>query len=207
MNKTVSKTVSGKTSRAPLYMLFLVFCAPVMLSWGWFYFAETGHTGKTASHGDLVIPARPLPDVSLRDPGQMNSDARLHGKWTLFFINGGECSDQCRENLYRMQQVRLAMGKNAQRVQRAILIEKDISSGLVMKQLQGYPGQLIVRGDDVGTGFIDNFKFSGTDNPRTSARLYIIDPLGNLMMSYPPEAEPVGIIQDLKRMIRISRIG
>ena len=38
-------------------------------------------------------------------------------------------------------------------------------------------------------------------------RIYVVDPLGNLMMSYPAGADPNGIRKDLARLLRVSRIG
>jgi len=38
-------------------------------------------------------------------------------------------------------------------------------------------------------------------------RVYLIDPLGNLMMSYAPDAKPKGMLEDMKRLLRLSQIG
>ena len=38
-------------------------------------------------------------------------------------------------------------------------------------------------------------------------RIYIVDPLGNLMMYYPPGADPGGMHKDLKKLLKYSKIG
>jgi hypothetical protein len=43
--------------------------------------------------------------------------------------------------------------------------------------------------------------------PETADRLYLIDPLGNLMMSYAPDAKPKGLLEDLKRLLGLSQVG
>ncbi|HEV2700541.1 MAG TPA: hypothetical protein VGV09_02840, partial [Steroidobacteraceae bacterium] len=37
--------------------------------------------------------------------------------------------------------------------------------------------------------------------------LYIVDPLGNLMMRYDVRLPPEGLLEDLKRLLRLSQIG
>ena len=51
------------------------------------------------------------------------------------------------------------------------------------------------------------FEIGNGDLPIEAQRLYIIDPLGNLMMSYPPDINPRGIMKDLKKLLKFSRIG
>ena len=201
-----AQAVNNRGSRLTLILLALLFSGPLLLSWGWFYFVDTSHRSGAASHGDLVIPPRHLPNIGLLDPAQVINGAELHGKWTLFYISRETCDEVCADNLYRMRQIRLAMGKNAYRVQRALVAGSSPLPEPVLARLRDYPGQLVLH-DDARAGFIDKFRMSRSDDPVSAARLYIVDPLGNLMMSYPPERDPIGIIKDLKRMLKISRIG
>ncbi len=199
--------VNDRKSRRTLIYLALFFSAPFLLSWYLFNFTNVLHDGGSASHGDLIIPPRPLPNIGLRDPANVITNAELYGKWTLLFITSNDCDAGCEENLYRMRQIRLAMGKKRSRVQRAMMIGNSILSEQIVLKLREYPGQLLHLNVESTDGFINNFKFSGSDDPFSTRRLYLIDPLGNLMMSYPPDADPIGIIKDIKRMLRISRIG
>jgi hypothetical protein len=54
---------------------------------------------------------------------------------------------------------------------------------------------------------LDKFRLTSSDNPLEARRIYIIDSLGNLMMSFEPDANPRDIMQDLKKLFRASRIG
>jgi len=200
-------TVNDRKSKRTLIYLALFFCAPFLLSWYLFNYTSVLHDGGSASHGDLLAPPRPLPDISLRDPVNEIANAGLYGKWTLLYITSNYCDAGCEENLYRMRQIRLAMGKNTSRVQRAMMINSSVLSEEIMIKLREYPGQLLYLTDETAADFISNFNLSVPDDPFTAGRLYLIDPLGNLMMSYQPNVDPIGIIKDLKRMLRISRIG
>jgi hypothetical protein len=37
--------------------------------------------------------------------------------------------------------------------------------------------------------------------------IYVVDPLGNLMMRYPEDPDPGRVIKDLERLLKLSRIG
>jgi len=45
-------------------------------------------------------------------------------------------------------------------------------------------------------------------SPRSGLnRIYIVDPLGNLMMSYPADADPSKMRKDLSRLLKVSHVG
>ena len=195
--------------QALLIFLVAVFALPPLLSWFLFNYTDVGREPGGGGHGALVAPPRPVPDwtlVNLTDHAA--ADRRLHGKWTLVYLLNGECLDACLGNLYKMRQLRLATGKYAQRVQRAVLVVNDDRHALTREQLSDYPGQLVLYPEDID---IDNlqslFKLTADDRPFIAQRLYLIDPLGNLMMSYAAATPPEGIIKDLMRLLKYSRIG
>ena len=54
---------------------------------------------------------------------------------------------------------------------------------------------------------LNKFRLKDADDPENAGRIYIIDPQGNLMMSYAPNVNPGDIYKDLKKLLRSSRIG
>ena len=100
------------------------------------------------------------------------------------------------------------MGKDSDRLQRVVMIFNVPDKGSTASWAQQYPGQLmaLINGVDSGT-MADHFSLAADDRPLTAGRLYIIDPRGNLMMSYPSGTNPSGIIKDLKRLFKYSSIG
>jgi len=198
---------NGTRNRLIFLLLVFVFCIPVLGAWWLLKFSDIVEEGSKSNHGDLIIPSRPLPDLLLNDPQIETREGRLHGKWSLFYIIEDGCDDRCMENLYRMRQVRLATGKNDRRVQRVLLVLTGNHTGL-KGQFSEYAGQWVVNVDGLDVGqLLENFRFSEHEQPADKNRLYIVDPLGNLMMRYSPDDDPVGIIEDLKRLLRSSLIG
>ena len=41
----------------------------------------------------------------------------------------------------------------------------------------------------------------------TRDHIYLVDPLGNLMLRFPRDPDPSRMIKDLQRLLRYSRIG
>ena len=189
-----------------LVCLFAVFALPPLLSWYAFHYTDLGKQRGTGGHGTLITPPRPLPPWTLVD--RNGAETPLHGKWTLVYLLRGECRETCLQNLYRMRQLRLATGKNAGRVQRAVLVVDGDRDTLTGEQLQDFPGQLVLFPEDMdGNALQTLFGLSTGDRPFAQDRLYLADPLGNLMMSYAGTVDPGGIIKDLARLLKYSRIG
>ena len=195
--------------RAILILLFAVFALPPLLSWFLFNYTDMGRESDTGGHGTLVVPPRPVPDWPLVDKaGNTEAERRVHGKWTLVYLLDGPCQATCLGNLYKMRQLRLATGKYAHRVQRAVLVVDNNRYALTTGQLLDYPGQLVLFPENMDAGSLESlFKLGTDDRPFIQDRLYLIDPLGNLMMSYATETAPKGIIKDLTRLLKYSRIG
>ena len=189
-----------------MIIVFGVFCAPFILSWWFINYTDVIEEGKKSNHGDLIIPARPLPNLDLFDPLKEERSGKLHGKWSFFYITQNGCDKICIENLYRMRQVRWTAGKDDYRVQRVLLI---VGNEIPTKEIfNDYAGQWLVNKDVINIDLLlKNFSLSEQDQPEKMHRLYIVDPHGNLMMSYPRSAKPRGIIKDLKKLLKTSKIG
>ena len=197
---------SSRKNRLTLLLVIGIFCAPLLYSWWVLNYTDKVDAGSKSSHGELIVPPRPLPDLVLIDPLGQRANSSLHGKWNLFYIAGDQCDQACGENLYRMRQLRLTTGKDDHRVQRVMLFQQE--NEVSAQHFQEYAGQWIVSTDDPGFDqLIEFFRLNAGEDPVQLHRLYIVDPLGNLMMSYPPDADPGGIIRDLKKLLKYSKIG
>lgn len=192
-----------------LILLFAVFALPPALSWFLFNYTEAGRRAEGVQHGTLVTPPRPLPDWDLLDPlADSDTGQRLRGKWSLIYLLRSACQASCNENLHRMRQIRLATGRYAPRVQRVVLVASGAKDALSRAQLTDYTGQLLLFPGAISDGRLSGlFSLGVGDRPFEAQRLYLVDPMGNLMMSYAADSEPVGIIRDLKRLLRYSGTG
>ena len=200
-------TESKGRNKAMLLLIFLAFSAPVIISW--LILSFTGISEKTGgNHGQLVDPPRPMPDMFLKDPLNPQLENALHGKWSLVYLHEGKCLEVCVGNLYKMRQVRLATGKHAPRMQRVLVQFGPEEEPLNTGQLEPFAGQLLLQADQTeGFPGREIFRLQEGEATMEKRRIYLVDPLGNLMLFYPEDAEPKGMIKDLKRLLRYSRIG
>ena len=178
--------------RRVLVGLALIFFAPLGLAF-YLYYAHAGwHPGGRVNTGVLIEPARPLPAASF-----------LNGKWTLLLVESGACEAACRARLYDTRQVRLALDRDMKRVQRVLIAEGGCCDAEFLHD-QHPDLDLIQRGAAAPV-----LALLPQDNAGAARapRVYLIDPLGNLMMFYPTGAKPKGMLEDLKRLLRLSSIG
>lgn len=205
----ISEAAKIRRGRLTIAVIVLLFSAPLLLSWWLLNYTGISETEGPAKHGELIDPPRPIEDMALFNPVSGESSARLHGKWSLvYLIDHGPCTDDCEGVLYKMRQLRLAMGEQTPRVQRVLINFGPDMELLPPAMHENYRGQLTVNATDLNRpDLLNQFRLTGADDPLAKGRLYLIDPLGNLMMAYPAATEPKGIIKDLKRLLRYSRIG
>ncbi len=196
----------NKKNRLVLILVIAVFLSPVILSWLVFNYTDYLEKRGTSNHGDLIIPIRPIADLALLDPVNTDRKESLHGKWSMVYV-AQSCDDVCMDNVYRMRQIHIAMDKHSLRVQRVLLLtgqQANELSGL----LNDYAGQQVVNTRGVNSdALLAVFRLKNTDDPLTMGRIYIVDPMGNLMMKFESTANPKDIMADLKKLLRASRIG
>lgn len=151
------------------------------------------------NYGEL-IPARPLVDPPLRNLDQRAFRlSELKGKWILLHLDEADCAPACNAKMYSMRQVRLALGREMERVERVWLILDE--AALETRLMREYDGTRMLRA--AGSPLIAEFSRAGA----VRDHIYVIDPLGNLMLRYPKNADPGRMRKDLARLLNVSRIG
>lgn len=181
-----------------------MFFAPLGLAFLLYYGFDGWRPHGSTNRGDLVNPPRPLPPATLRTPqGAAVEIASLQGKWTLVYIGPGHCDSRCREALTLMRQTRLALNDDMTRVQRLFIAAGECCH---QSYLAGEHEGLIVADADADEPVLQTFALD--DKPVAQAgRIYIVDPLSNLMMSYEPGAPSKALLEDLKKLLKLSHIG
>jgi cytochrome oxidase Cu insertion factor (SCO1/SenC/PrrC family) len=165
--------------------------------------------GATRNYGELVEPARPIDDVLLKDlAGIPIRFSALKDKWTLIYFGSAECLKPCTDNLYKMRQMTAAQGPDAVRVQRVFVVTDPTALDLLRYTLVEYPGTKVLLGaPDTVRELASQFALSAGSALQGLNRIYVVDPLGNFMMSYPADADPSRMNKDLRQLLRASRIG
>lgn len=187
-------------SRTVPIVIFLLFFLPILVAWYLVFFTDYMQGRAGVQHGILIDPPRLLTDAGLIDPVSGNK-GKLHGKWTFLIIVTGACDQACLNNLYRARQLHLAMGKDMYRLQRAAWFMDKTVQAEAGRLFAEYAGQSYLPGGD--NGFLPLFEINGKMDDGV---IYLIDPAGYLMMFYPADTNPSGIIKDLKRLLRISKM-
>lgn len=178
---------------------------------GSFVLVESGwRPGATRNYGDLRTPAHPIEDVTLADlEGRPVPFSAFKGKWTLVYFGPGECPKPCRDNLYKMRQITAAQGREAFRVQQVFVVTSaEATDGPRHALLADYPDTRVLR-DAPGTvrELAVQFAVNGGTPLDGLHRIYVVDPLGNFMMSYAADADPRRMNKDLSLLLRASHIG
>jgi cytochrome oxidase Cu insertion factor (SCO1/SenC/PrrC family) len=186
-----------RASRWPLFWVAVAAFAPFVLAYLTFYLWAPE---ARMNYGELIEPARPLPDAPLTlADGQPFRFGALRGKWVLMLTAPGTCDESCQRALYHMRQVRRAQGKNMDRIERVWLITDD--AALDPALVRALEGMRFVR--VAGSTVLREPALAG-DRP---GHIYLVDPLGNLMLRFPHDADPSRILRDVSRLLRVSRIG
>jgi cytochrome oxidase Cu insertion factor (SCO1/SenC/PrrC family) len=194
----------GRRQRRLLIGLALLFFAPLGLSFYLYYGLGAWRPAGRVNAGALIEPARPLPALALPlKLGGVTDPQFLKGKWTLLYVQQGGCDNDCRRHLYDTRQVRLALDRDRDRVQRVFIGDADCCDLQALHE--AHPDLIAVRASRDDEPLLALLP-RGAD-ARASERVYLIDPLGNLMMFYAAGADPKGMLEDLKRLLRLSHIG
>ena len=197
------------SSRQALVLMGLLFLAPAFVAWVMHNSTEQGWRPEgTTNRGMLVHPARPLTlPAAMMIAGEPANDF-LQGKWTLLYIGDADCDAVCKDSLYKMRQVRTAQNEHMRRVQRLYLVlDEAVPADLQAVLEDEYKDTAVTLvSDQQAEQIAPYFLIDGT-SMQAAERVYFIDPLGNLMMYYPPDANPGGMLKDLKKLLKFSKIG
>lgn len=191
-------------SRVFLIALFFVFFGPLFFA-TWLYFgSNTWLISSAQSHGELIQPPRPLNDFQITSiNGDVLGRENFSGKWTLLYLGTSQCDLYCEASLFKMRQVRLALGRDRKRIQRIYLgVDKKSDSKNIQDVLVNYPHLQVV-------WFTEEQLYNQLPQLRDlkDQEIIVIDPLGNLMLRYTTHATSKGMKKDLKRLLKLSKIG
>jgi hypothetical protein len=182
-----------RRQRTLLVGLALLFFAPIGLSFYLYYGHSTLQPLGRVNHGTLIEPPRALP-----------AGAIPSGKWTLLYVGPGDCGATCQRKLYETRQVRLALDRDLPRVQRVFVASGACCDDTFLKTQ--HPDLLTLHANEEAPLLAVLPTFEG-QAPLTADRVYVVDPLGNLVMDYDADAKPKGLLEDMKRLLKLSHIG
>jgi hypothetical protein len=191
---------SRAKGRRTLLIVAAVFLLPVAVAFT-LYYGKLWRPANSSSKGQLIEPARPLTVGGLRHAdGTPAADSVFAGKWTLVYIGDGRCDDACRTALVFGRQTRLALNNEMTRVQRVFLATGNCCETDYLAREQA---GLIALDASAPESAALLGQFPG-DREHT---LFIVDPLGNLMMRHDASQTTKDLLSDLKKLLKLSHIG
>jgi cytochrome oxidase Cu insertion factor (SCO1/SenC/PrrC family) len=190
LSDTERERVRRRTRRT-LLLIAAIGVAPVVASYATYYFwpRET-----QVNYGALL--ATPAPGIEgVRSDGRPFQLADLHGRWVLAMAAPGACDTACDRMLYATRQARTIQGREMDRVVRLWLVTD--AAPLPPTLATNHPELDVVRVTPQVAARL----------PSEGARIYLIDPRGNLVLTWPADPDIKALAKDLERLLRASQIG
>lgn len=188
-----SNSQRRRRARLQLAMIAALFFGPLVLA-AWLYYGGSFTPVARSNHGLLLDPVVHLPDLhpALTDIAD--------GQWLLAYTNDGDCNEACVEALYALRQSRLMLGNDMTRLTRVFL---HGNSGADRVPVNEQDGGLEVLRD---ASLLNDLQSAlPADAPRGG--FFLIDPLGNLVMYFQSDLDPRAMVDDIKHLLKLSRIG
>lgn len=197
----MSTATATKRGLGSLWALLIVFALPILAAWFLYFNPEYLPAGRS-NRGELIEPLVTLPtDRALSTPeGTPFAMDALSGRWTLVFLTQFPCTAACENKLGEIRQIRLALGESRLSVERLLLLTgPSTPSSRLAGDLAGTRVALL---SPEATRLL--LPQLGPDKAPLD-RIYILDPLGRLMMRYAPEAPPKDVLKDMERLLKASK--
>ncbi len=194
--------VGRRTASGRLKMLFvlLVCAAPVIASYlTYFVIRPEGRS----NYSDLIDPQRILPaSLPLTDAqGGAIAPSTLRGQWLLVVVSGGACDTACEKRLWLQRQLREALGREKDRLDKVWLVidEAPLREETVKAVKVGGATTVLRVPRDALSAWLQPAAGQSLEQ-----HFYIVDPMGNWMMRAPGEPDPARLKRDLEKLLRAS---
>lgn len=169
--------------------------SPIVASYTLFL---SGYRPGSVNYGDLLEPQKLSGTGVTQRENEIFRIKNLRGKWVMLTIDSGDCNDACQQKLYYMRQIRTMQNKEMHRIERLWLVDDDVA---IDDQLwNDYEGTVVVNAQD--SELLNHIP----NQERQRNHIFLIDPLGNLMLRFPENLEPRKMSDDIKRLLHVSQI-
>ncbi len=181
----MAQNTQQQSTRRVMWLFMVLFITPIFLAT--ILYSIGFRPQGTKQHGELIQPAHALHKTDW----QVGNGSWPTQKWQILFNQKGSCDDSCEHTLHMMRQVHTALGKEAPRVERTWLVDETTDW---KGQVDVYPALRVLRGD-------------WPQWLKDRQGVWLVDPMGHVMMYYAPGAPEKGWLKDLKHLLKISTVG
>jgi hypothetical protein len=196
----VAQAQRTRMGRVKMLLVLLLCASPVIASYFTYYVIRP--EGRT-NYGELILPTRSLPaTLPLRTlDGQAVDPAALRKQWLLLVVSPSACDAACEKQLYMQRQLREMLGREAPRLDKLWLVTDDGPlAPALLQALQAEPAVTVLRSDPAQLAAW----LQPAPGQALETHLYVVDPMGEWMMRFPPTPEPARVKRDLDRLLRAS---
>lgn len=200
----------ARKNRRLLLILLASFVVPFLI--GDLAYRMEWYKGAQVNKGQLMDPPASFADFQARDERGTRLDSGFAKKsWWLLYVVPPQCEAACRNRLFQMRQVRRALGKEAERVKQVLVMSASSTPAVEALLQEEFSGFMRVHAEAEN---LDSALKGVTAQASRAGQLYIMDPMGWIMLAYAAEPDEKAsvvkaeeILQDLRKLLKASRIG
>ena len=186
----------------PLLAMLALSLGPLILAV--YYFKNPENLSGRTNYGHLIEPSVPIErsEFSGFDAFSKQNIGEISGHWVLVHIvTSSGCNSVCMDSLYKTKQVRLMLNKDLMRVRRLAVVaalDNDAEAWWTGHDylLRSNPTERLI-----------NVARTAVGGSLPEGAVFLMDPIGNIMMWYEPGFDPYGMKKDLKKLLYVSRVG
>jgi hypothetical protein len=192
--------INKSRGRWKLLAVVAVCAAPLIASYFTYYVIKP--SGRT-NYGALIDPrAHPIPAMASTSlDGKPVPLDTYKGKWIMLKVGGSDCQQECQDQLFAMRQLRTMQGKEMERIERVWLITDQEPLETLLLRVNDGTRMLRAPADAVAKWL------PVEQGGKVEEHIYLIDPLGNLMMRFPAKPDPAKVKKDISKLLKASAIG
>jgi len=177
-----------RDGRIKMLLIMAVCASPVVLGTLAFFFYKPE---STTNYGSFILPQRPAAGLEA-----------FRGKWVMLTVDAAICDEHCAKRLYLIRQLRLTQGKEKDRIERVLILSNPGPARFAAEQVDAL--EKVHEGlHQVTMDQAQRLQLLGQDDKA----IYLVDPLGNLMMRFPEDPDPSRMKKDLSKLLKWSRVG
>ena len=188
-----------KSNQIKLVLIILIFILPFIISFLLLDDYTEDKEWETTNYGELIKPILPITNIKINTASDISNTNSLNGKWSLLYYLKNDCLETCEDNIYLLRQVNTALGKDMDRLQRILMFDDNVEYSSDF--LTSYPGLIYIYDKPNSLHGL----LSRASNGKSS--ILLIDPLGNVILKYNEELQGKKLLKDLKKLLKLSRIG
>ncbi len=215
MTDTLMPPPNKGLGRIKLILLIAIAVLPMILATA-MYYGGWGLAANKANRGNLLWPPLSVKLLNATDDSKRNLTSYFSSterrsdaselKWMLMVTGKGDCTQACQTMLYNTRQVNRALGKDADRVHRFLVMDQpDVSS---RKNLaKSYPLLKFAVSPAASLAHLPVSTAASESNKAAIWNIWVADPHGNIMLHYSEQHTGKDILTDMKRLLKLSNIG